>query len=52
MMRPKKIVKEYYTRYVANIKLIDQDFYPTINDLIGAWSSMEMFVNYAINIQQ
>ena len=38
------MIHEYCTRYVENIKLFDQDFYPTINDLVGTWSNMETFV--------
>ena len=44
MMELKKMIHEYCTRYVENIKLFDQDFYPTINDLVGTWSNMETFV--------
>ena len=44
MLELKKMIKEYCTRYVENIKKFDIDFYPTINDLIGTWSNMETFV--------
>ena len=38
------MIKEYYTRYVDNIKNFDLEFYPTINDMVGTWSNMETFV--------
>ena len=44
MMELKKMIKEYCTRYVENIKNFDLEFYPTINDLVGTWSNMETFV--------
>ena len=44
MMELKKMIKEYYTRYVDNIKNFDLEFYPTINDMVGTWSNMETFV--------
>ena len=40
----KKMIREYCTRYVDNIKAFDQEFYPTINDMVGTWSNMETFV--------
>ena len=39
-----KMIKEYCTRYVENIRNFDLEFYPTINDLVGTWSNMETFV--------
>ena len=44
MLELKKMIKEYCTRYVEDIKQFDIEFYPTINDLIGTWSNMETFV--------
>ena len=44
MIELKKMIKEYCTRYVENIKNFDLEFYPTINDLVGTWSNMETFV--------
>ena len=44
MRELKKIIKEYCVRYVDNIKAFDEEFYPSINDLIGTWSNMQNFV--------
>jgi sorting nexin-7/30/sorting nexin-8 len=44
MIELKKMIKEYCTRYVENIKAFDAEFYPTINDMVGTWSNMETFV--------
>ena len=44
MIELKKMIKEYCTRYVENIRNFDLEFYPTINDLVGTWSNMETFV--------
>ena len=44
MRELKKIIKEYCVRYVENAKKFDEEFYPTINDLIGTWSNMQNFV--------
>ena len=44
MIELRKMVNEYCTRYVENIKQFDMDFYPTINDMVGTWSNMETFV--------
>ena len=44
MRKPKKMIKKYCVRYVDNVKAFDVKFYPTINDLIGTWSKMEIFV--------
>ena len=44
MVELRKMVNEYCTRYVENIKQFDMDFYPTINDMVGTWSNMETFV--------
>ena len=43
MLELKKIIKEYCTRYVENIKTFDTEFYPSINDLIGIWSNLQNF---------
>ena len=44
MRELKKIIKEYCARYVENVKKFDEEFYPSINDLVGTWSNMETFV--------
>ena len=44
MRELKKLIKEYCVRYVENIKKFDEEFYPSINDLIGTWSNMQTFV--------
>ena len=44
MRELKKIIKDYCNRYVENLKKFDEDFYPTINDLVGTWSNMQNFV--------
>ena len=44
MIELKKMIKEYCTRFVENIKAFDAEFYPSINDLVGTWSNMETFV--------
>ena len=44
MRELKKIIKEYCVRYVDNLKKFDEEFYPSINDLIGTWSNMQNFV--------
>ena len=44
MRELKKMIKEYCVRYVDNFKKFNEDFYPTINDLIGTWSNMQNFV--------
>ena len=44
MRELKKIIKEYCTRYVDNFKKFTEDFYPTINDLIGSWTNIQNFV--------
>ena len=40
----KKLFDEYCIRYVINIKNFDLEFYPTVNDLVTAWSNLETFV--------
>ena len=44
MRELKKMIKEYCIRYVDNVKKFDEEFYPSINDLVGTWSNMETFV--------
>ena len=44
MIELKKMIKEYCTRFVENIKAFDAEFYPSINDLVGTWSNMETFI--------
>ena len=44
MRELKKMIKEYCVRYVDNVKKFDEEFYPSINDLVGTWSNMETFV--------
>ena len=44
MSELKKMINEYCTRYVDNIKNFDLEFYPTINDLVATWSNMETYV--------
>ena len=44
MIELKKLIKDYCTRYVENVKSFDAEFYPTINDMVGTWSNMETFV--------
>ena len=44
MRELKKMIKEYCVRYVENVKKFDEEFYPSINDLVGTWSNMETFV--------
>ena len=44
MRELKKIIKEYCVRYVENAKKFDEEFYPTINDLIGSWTNIQNFV--------
>jgi len=44
MRELKKLIKDYCVRYVENVKKFDEEFYPSINDLIGTWSNMQTFV--------
>ena len=44
MRELKKIIREYCTRYVDNLKKFDEEFYPSINDLVMTWSNMQNFV--------
>lgn len=39
----KKMIKEYCVRYIDNLKTFNEEFYPSINDLIGTWSNMNVF---------
>ena len=47
MRELKKMIKEYCVRYIDNLKKFDEEFYPSINDLIGTWSNMQNFVMVA-----
>ena len=40
----KKLIQEYSSRYVVNFKKFDEEFYPSINDLVTSWSNLETFV--------
>ena len=44
MRELRKMIKEYCVKFVDNIAAFDQDFYPTINDLLSTWTNMETFV--------
>ena len=44
MVELKKMIDEYCTRFIDNVKTFDVDFYSTINDTIGSWTNMETFV--------
>ena len=44
MRELKKMIKEYCVRYVDNVKKFDEEFYPSINDMVATWSNMETFV--------
>ena len=44
MRELRKMIKEYCTRFVDNVTTFDQEFYPTINDLLTTWTNMETFV--------
>ena len=44
MRELKKMIKEYCVRYVENGKKFDEEFYPSINDLIGTWTNLQTFV--------
>ena len=44
MRELRKMIKEYCVRFVDNITVFDQGFYPTINDLLTTWTNMETFV--------
>ncbi len=44
MRELRKMIKEYCVRFVDNIKKFDEEFYPTINDLVMTWSNMETYV--------
>ena len=48
MIELKKMIREYWTRFVENNKAFDAEFYPSINDLVGTWFNMETFVMSAI----
>ena len=44
MRELKKLIRIYCKRYVENVKKFDEEFYPTINDLIGIWSNLQNYV--------
>ena len=44
MSELKKMIEEYCKRYIDNIRRFDEEFYSTINDLVGTWSNMETLV--------
>lgn len=37
------MIQEYRERYVENIKKFNEEFYPSINDLINSWTNMQTF---------
>ena len=39
-----EIINGYCKRYIDNIKRFDEQFYQTINDLVGTWSNLETLV--------
>ena len=43
----KKMIKNYDKRYIMNLNKFDQEFCPTINDLLGTWTNLELFVRSA-----
>ena len=48
----KKLIKDYDKRFISNLKKFDEEFYPTINDLLGTWTNLEVFVRSAYDQQQ
>ena len=40
----RKMINEYCIRFVNNVKNFDDEFYPSINDLVSSWSNLETFV--------
>jgi hypothetical protein len=44
MRELRKIIKQYCDRFVNNIGEFDQQFYPTINDLLSTYTNMETYV--------
>jgi hypothetical protein len=48
----KKLIKDYDKRFISNLKKFDEEFYPTINDLLGTWTNLEVFVQSAFAQQQ
>ena len=48
----KKLIKDYDKRFILNLKKFDEEFYPTINDLLGTWTNLEIFVRSAYSQQQ
>ena len=41
------MIKNYDKRYIMNLNKFDQEFCPTINDLLGTWTNLELFVRSA-----
>jgi len=48
----KLMMNEYCIRYIRNFKKFDENFYTTINDMIGTWTNMETFVQSIYAQQQ
>jgi hypothetical protein len=40
----RKIIREYRIKFVDNLAQFDKDFYPTINELLAAHTSLETFI--------
>ena len=40
----RKIIREYRVKFVDNLAQFDKDFYPTINELLTAHTSLETFI--------
>ena len=40
----KTIIKEHGIRYLDNIKKFNENYYPLINDQIGSWSELQIYV--------
>ena len=48
----KKLIKDYDKRFISNLKKFGEEFHPTINDLLGTWTNLEVFVQSAYAQQQ
>jgi hypothetical protein len=44
MRELRKLIKEYIGRFIDNMMTFNQEFYPTINDLLNTWTNIETFV--------
>ena len=44
MRELRKMIKEYCLRFVDNMHAFNQEFYPSINDLLNTWTNIETFV--------